>query len=67
MIVLDVTIILKIGLVGIILVIIEMLIKSSGKDHLANIVTLGGILIIAVFVLTLVSQLFTNVKALFQF
>jgi stage III sporulation protein AC len=63
----DVSIILKIGLIGLILVIIDMLIKSSGKSELANIVTLGGVIILVVFVLTLVSQLFTNVKALFQF
>lgn len=63
----DVTIIIKIGLIGLILVIIDMLIKSSGKSELANIVTLGGVIILVVFVLTLVSQLFTNVKALFQF
>lgn len=63
----DTSIIIKIGLIGIILVIIDMLIKSSGKDELADIVTLGGVLILVVFVLTLVSQLFTSVKTLFQF
>jgi stage III sporulation protein AC len=63
----DVSIIIKIGLVGLILVIIDQLIRSSGKDHLANIVTLGGVIIIVLFVMSLVTQLFTNVKALFQF
>jgi len=63
----DTGIIIKIGLIGIILVIIDILIKSSGKKELADIVTLGGVLILVVFVLTLVSQLFTSVKTLFQF
>lgn len=63
----DTGIIIKIGLIGIILVIIDILIKSAGKKELADIVTLGGVLILIVFVLTLVSQLFTNVKTLFQF
>lgn len=63
----DTSIIIKIGLIGIILVIIDMLIKSAGKDKLADIVTLGGVLILVVFILTLVSQLFTSVKTLFQF
>ena len=63
----DFSIIIKIGLVGLILVILEQIMKSSGKDNLANIVTLGGVVIIAIFVMTLVAQLFTNVKTLFQF
>ena len=64
---LDVGLLFKIASVGILLIIIDKILKSSGKDDIAVITNMAGIVIILMMVVNLISRLFTTVKALFQF
>ncbi|MBC8059251.1 MAG: stage III sporulation protein AC [Clostridiaceae bacterium] len=64
---LDVGLLFKIASVGILLIIIDKILKSSGKDDIAVITNMAGIVIILMMVVNLISKLFTTVKALFQF
>ena len=64
---LDVSLLFKIASVGILLIIIDKILKSSGKDDIAVIVNMAGIVMILIMVVNLVSRLFTTVRALFQF
>ena len=64
---LDVGLLFKIASVGILIIIIDKILKSSGKDDIAVITNMAGIVIILTMVVNLISRLFITVKALFQF
>ncbi|WP_373898376.1 stage III sporulation protein AC [Haloimpatiens sp. FM7315] len=63
---LDVGLIFKIGAVGILIIILDKVLKSGGREEYAVISNLTGIIIILMLVLNLVNKLFTSVKTLFQ-
>lgn len=62
---LDVNLIIKIGAVGIVLIILDKVLKSNGKDDIAAIANMTGILIILMMVINLISTLFNTVKTMF--
>ena len=64
---LDLGLLFKIAAVGILLIIIDKILKSSGKEDIAVIINMAGIVMILLMVVNLISKLFTTVKALFQF
>lgn len=63
----DVDLILKIAAIGMITAILHIVLENSGKKEYAYITTLVGVIIVLGVVITLVSQLFTDVKVLFRF
>lgn len=63
---LDVSLIFKIAAVGILILIIDKILKSSGKDDFAVMVNLAGIVIVLMMVISLISKLFDAVKTMFQ-
>lgn len=63
---LDVSLIFKIAAIGILMIIIDKILKSSGKDDFAVITNLAGIIIILMMVINLINKLFTAVKTMFQ-
>jgi len=64
---LDVSILFKIGAVGIVMIILDKILKSGGKDDYAVISNLAGIIIILMLVISLISKLFNSVQTLFYF
>ena len=64
---LDVGLLFKIASIGILIIIIDKILKSSGKEDIAVITNMAGIVIILTMVVNLISKLFATVKALFQF
>lgn len=63
---LDVSLLFKIGATGILIIILDKVFKSNGKDDLAAITNLAGIVIILMMVITLIAKLFSTVKTMFQ-
>lgn len=63
----DISMIFKIAAVGIIIVIIDMILKSSGKSEIATVVNIAGIVIILGMVVTMIVKLFDTVKTMFYF
>jgi stage III sporulation protein AC len=63
---LDVSLLFKIGATGIVLIILDKVLKSNGKDDVAAITNLAGIVIILMMVISLISKLFKDVQAMFQ-
>lgn len=61
----SVDIIFKIGAIGILTSIINQILKHSGKDEIATLTTLAGLIIVLMMVIDLISQLFNTVKSLF--
>lgn len=64
---LDVSLLFKIGALGILLVILDKILKTAGKDEIATVTNLAGIVIILIMVINLISRLFNAVKTMFQF
>jgi stage III sporulation protein AC len=63
---LDVSLIIKIGAMGILLIILDKVLKSNGKDDIAAIANMTGILIILLMVINLINTLFTTVRTMFS-
>ena len=62
----DFSLLFKIAGAGIILVIIDKVLKSSGKDDIATIANIAGVVIILMMVINLIVKLFTTVKTMFM-
>jgi stage III sporulation protein AC len=62
----DISIIFKIAAVGIIVTIICQVLKKSDRDDIATIVSLVGVIIVLTVVITMISDLFVQVKGLFD-
>ena len=60
-------IIFKLAGIGLITSIVNQILKHCGKDEIASITTLAGLIISLLMVIDLVQQLFNTVKTLFVF
>lgn len=63
---LDIGMMFKIGVAGVLIVIIDKILKSSGKDDIAVVTNMAGIVIILMMVINLINKLFTTVRTMFQ-
>lgn len=63
---LDVGLLFKIAGIGVLLMIIDKILKSSGKEEIAVITNMAGIIIILMLVINLISKLFNAVRTMFQ-
>lgn len=62
----NVDIILKIAAVGILTAIVGQVLKHTGKDEIAMLTTLAGLIITLFMVLDMISSLFNAVRTLFN-
>lgn len=62
----DVSLLFKIGSMGILLMVIEKILKGNGKDDIAVLANLAGIIIILVTIIGMISNLFNTVKTMFS-
>ena len=62
----EVEIILKIAGIGILTSVVNQVLKYAGKDEIATLTTLSGLIIVLVMVVNLIVELFDTVKSLFS-
>ena len=62
----DISIIFKIASIGILTAVANQILKYSGKDEIAMLTTLAGVVIVLFMVINMISDLFTTVKSLFS-
>ena len=62
----DISIILKIAAIGIITAIATMLLKRAGKDEIATVVSVVGLIIALVMMLDVIVQLYDTLQSLFN-
>lgn len=55
----------KIAAVGILLAVLNQVLKSAGREDMATLSTLAGLVIVLMMVIDLVAQLFDSIKGLF--
>ena len=63
----NVDLIFKIAAVGIIVAIRGQVLSRSGRDEMATVVTLAGLVVVLMIVVQQISELFNLVKSLFRF
>ncbi|WP_024615031.1 stage III sporulation protein AC [Clostridium sp. Ade.TY] len=63
---LDISILFKIGGAGVLLIILDKVLKSSGKDDIAVITNIAGVVIILLMIVSLIGDLFQSVKTMFM-
>lgn len=61
-----VDIIIKIAAVGILTAVVGQILKHTGKDEIAMLTTLAGLIVALMMVLDMISSLFTTVKTMFN-
>lgn len=64
---LDYILIFKIAGAGIILFILDKVLKGSGKEEFGAIANLAGIIMVLIMILSLLADLFNSVKTMFMF
>lgn len=62
----DVSVLFKLGAIGILTTVICQLFQHQGRGDLATLVGLAGLIIVLVIVLSMVSDLFSTIKTLFE-
>ena len=63
----EITIIFRIALVGILVTILNQILKQSGRDEQAFLVSLAGLMLVLFWVIPYISELFQTVEKLFTF
>ena len=61
----EITIIFKIAVVGILVTILNQILKQSGRDEQAFIVSLAGLLLVLFWIIPYISQLFETIQDMF--
>lgn len=62
----NVDVILKIAAIGILTAIVGQVLKHTGKDEIATLTTLAGLIITLFMVIDMISSLFSAVRTLFN-
>lgn len=62
-----VDIIFKIAAIGLLTAIVGQILKQTGKDEIATMATLAGLILVLLMVLNMIGDLFTTIKTLFSF
>ena len=63
----EIEVIFKIAAIGILTAVIGQILKNSGKDDIATLATLAGVIVVLVMVLNMISELFDTIKTIFNF
>ncbi len=63
----NIDIIFKIAGVGIIITIVNQILSKNGRDDIATIVTLVGVMIVLMVVIEMISEFFSVLKTIFEF
>ena len=63
----DVDIIFKIAAIGILTAVVSQILKNSGKEDISTLATLAGVVIVLFMVLSMIGDLFSNIRTMFNF
>jgi stage III sporulation protein AC len=63
---LDIDLIFKIAAIGILIAILNQLLVRAGREDIATMATIAGLIIVLLMVVDLVSNLFDNVRRIFN-
>lgn len=61
----DINLIFRIAGIGILISVLNMVLKQAGKDEQAQMLTLAGVVIVLFMVIQLIQRLFSDVRSVF--
>ncbi len=62
----SIDIIFKIAAIGILVAVINQVLVKAGRDEIAMMTTLAGIIVVLLMIVNMINQLFTSIKQIFQ-
>ncbi len=62
----SIDILFKIAAIGILVTVLNQVLLNAGREEIAMMVTISGIVIVLLMVVNLISNLFNNVRNIFQ-
>ncbi|GMQ57771.1 stage III sporulation protein AC [Vallitalea sediminicola] len=62
----DISIVFRIAAVGIVVAVLNQLLKKAGKDEQAMLTTLAGLVVVLYWIVEYISELFEKIQTLFQ-
>lgn len=62
----EIDIIFKIAGIGILTAVISQILKNSGKEDIATLATLAGVVLVLVMIINMISDLFENIRTIFN-
>lgn len=62
----DISIVFKIAAVGIVVAVLNQLLKKAGKDEQAMLTTLAGLVVVLYWIVEYINKLFHTIQTLFQ-
>lgn len=63
----DINLIFRIAGIGILISVLNMVLKQAGKEEQAQMLTLAGVVIVLFMVIQLIQRLFSDIRAVFGF
>ena len=63
----ELAVIYKIAVIGILTAVANMLLKKAGKEEIGTLVAIAGLILSIILVLDMISQLFQTLNSLFDF
>jgi len=62
----DIDFVFKIAAIGMLVTVLQQVLSRAGRDDIATLTALSGLVIVLVMVMNLVAEFFSSVKAMFQ-
>ena len=62
----DIDILFRIAAIGILVTVISQLLTRAGRDDIAMLATISGLVVVMVMVVNMISELFSSIKAMFS-
>ncbi|MEZ4357620.1 MAG: stage III sporulation protein AC [Eubacteriales bacterium] len=62
----NIDIVFKIAAIGILIAVLNQLLIRSGREDMATMATIAGLVIVLLMVVNMVSDLFTSIKQIFE-
>lgn len=62
----NIDLVFKIAAIGMLIAVLNILLKNMGREEIATLVTIAGLVVVLLMVVDLVSNLFDSVKRIFD-
>ena len=62
----DVDLVFRIAAFGIVLTVVNQLLKNAGREDIATLATLAGLIVVIIYVVGLMSDFFSSVRQMFS-
>lgn len=62
----DIDFVFKIAAIGMLVTVLQQVLARAGRDDIATLTALSGLVIVLLMVMNLVAEFFSSVKAMFQ-